>query len=333
MIAPVLIVGGLGCLSALGLGLASLKFRVEVDPRVEALEGVLPGANCGACGYAGCSALAKALAEGAAPPNACTPGGAEVAGAVAGILGVEAGETVQRVAVVHCRGGRGVAADKGVYVGVPDCRAAVLVGGGPKLCSAGCLGMGTCERVCPFDAIHLDATGLPRVDPGRCTGCGTCVDACPKRIIDLEPDGCRVHVRCRNTGRGKAVKAVCSEGCIGCGRCAKACPVDAIAMDRGLAKIDPDACVSCGRCAAVCPTGNIDDLVVGRCKARIDPDACVGCGRCAKACPVDAIAGEPKAPHRVDPDACIGCGRCAAVCPTDAVRDGDPIPAPGEAAA
>ncbi len=325
MIAPVLVLAALGLVASLGLALASRRFRVEVDPRVGALEEVLPGVNCGACGYAGCSALAQALAEGRAEANACLPGGPEVAQAVARILGVEAGETVRRVAVVRCCGTRDVAPDKGQYLGVPDCRAAALVGGGPKACAYGCLGMGSCERACPFDAIHVGPDGLARVDRERCTGCGRCVEACPKRIIELVPDSVKVHVRCSNPHRAKAVKAVCSRGCIGCRRCQKACPVDAISMDRDLARIDPDRCVSCGRCAQVCPTENIEDLVAVRHRARIDESACIGCTKCAKVCPVDAIAGERKQPHRVDPERCIACGRCFGVCPVQAIHRGEPV--------
>ncbi|RMG93818.1 MAG: RnfABCDGE type electron transport complex subunit B [Candidatus Dadabacteria bacterium] len=325
MIAAVAVLGALGGLAALGLAVASLKFRVEVDPRVEEVEGILPGVNCGACGYAGCSALAKALVAGEAPPTACIPGGADVAKAVARILGVEAGEAVKRVAVVHCKGAPAAAPDRGEYLGIPDCRAAALVGGGPKRCAYGCMGLGTCERVCPFDAIHVGPDRIAHVDRERCTGCGACVGACPKRIIDLVPADRCVYVRCTNPHRGKAVTAVCSVGCIGCRRCEKTCPFDAISMDRDLARIDPAKCTSCGLCATVCPTGNIDDLVEVRYRARIDEAACIGCTKCAKVCPVDAIAGERKKPHRVDPERCIGCSQCLEACPVNAIHEGEPL--------
>ena len=179
MLEATLVLAGVAGLAALGLGLASLKFAVTVDPRVQEVDAQLPGVNCGACGYAGCTALARAMAEGKEEANACLAGGADVAAAVAAILGVDAGEAVKRVAVVHCKGARGVALDKGVYHGVPDCRAAAQVGGGPKLCGFGCLGFGSCERVCPFDAIHVQEDGLAHVDRDHCTGCGNCVEACP----------------------------------------------------------------------------------------------------------------------------------------------------------
>jgi electron transport complex protein RnfB len=334
MLEAVLVLGALGLLSALGLGLASLKFRVEVDPRVEEVERVLPGVNCGACGYAGCNALARALAEGKAPANACVPGGADVAKAVARILGVDAGAVEKRIAVVHCKGGRGVAGDKGLYLGVPDCRAAALVGGGPKLCNYGCMGLGSCERSCPFDAIHVGADGLAHVDRDKCTGCGNCVEACPKRIIDLMPATELVYVRCTSPLRGKAVTSVCSKGCIGCRRCEKTCPFGAISMDRDLAKIHPDKCTSCGLCATVCPTGNIDDLVDIRYKARIDDRTCVGCTRCVPVCRVGAISGEEKKPHSVAPERCVSCYHCLEVCPVGAIRKAGPQrrSAEGEAA-
>jgi electron transport complex protein RnfB len=330
MVEALLVLGGLGCLAALGLGAASAKFHVEVDPRVEQLEGVLPGVNCGACGYAGCNALARALSEGKAPANACVPGGAEVAKAVARILGVEAGARVKQIAVVHCKGARGIAGDKGVYTGVPDCRAAALVGGGPKLCDHGCMGLGSCERSCPFDAIHVGPDGLAHVDRAKCTGCGNCVEACPKNIIDLMPEDEYVYIRCSNPHKGKAVTEVCSRGCIGCRRCEKTCPFNAISMDRDLAKIHPDKCTSCGLCAPVCPTGNIDDLVDIRYKARIEGAACVGCTKCAKVCPVGAISGEENQAHTVDAEKCISCYECLEACPVGAILKTSPQPTKGK---
>jgi len=324
MVEAVLVLGGLGCAAALGLGAASLKFRVHVDPRVEDLERALPGVNCGACGYAGCNALARALAEGKAPANACVPGGADVAAAVAQILGVDAGAAVKRIAVVHCKGGRGIAGDKGVYSGVPDCRAATLVGGGPKLCAHGCMGLGSCERSCPFEAVHLGPDGLAHVDRDKCTGCGNCVEACPKKIIDLMPATEFVYVRCTNPHKGKAVKEVCTKGCIGCRRCEKTCPFQAISMDRDLARIDPEKCTSCGLCATVCPTDNIDDLVDIRYKARIDDRTCTGCTQCVKTCTVEAISGEVDRPHTVDAEKCISCYQCLEVCPVQAIQKADP---------
>lgn len=324
MIEAIVVLGGLGCLAALGLGAASLKFRVEVDPRVEELEGVLPGINCGACGYAGCNALARALAEGEAPANACIPGGASVAKAVAHILGVDAGEAVKRIAVVHCKGTPDVAPNKGIYVGVSDCRAATLVGGGPKRCDYGCMGLGSCEHSCPFDAIHVGPDGLAHVDRVKCTGCGNCVEACPKDIIDLMPDTELVYIRCNSPLKGKAVTSVCSTGCIGCRRCEKTCPFDAIQMRRDLAIIDPEACTSCGLCATVCPTSNIDDLVDIRYKARIDERTCVGCTKCVDVCRVGAIEGEKKEPHTVKPEDCISCYQCLEVCPVGAISKVQP---------
>ncbi|HSH69787.1 MAG TPA: RnfABCDGE type electron transport complex subunit B [Deferrisomatales bacterium] len=332
MLEAVIVLAGIACLAALGLGLASLKLAVAVDPRVAELDAALPGVNCGACGYAGCTSLARALAAGKEPATACLAGGAEVAATVAAILGVAAGSAVRRVAVVHCKGATGVALDKGVYHGVPDCRAAALVGGGPKLCGYGCLGLGTCERACPFDAIHVGSDGLAHVDRQACTGCGNCVKACPKRIIDLMPDTERVYVRCSSPLKGKAVKSACPVGCIGCTRCVNTCPVEAIAMAQGLARIDPEKCISCGLCVGGCPTGNIDDLVAVRHKAIIDAETCIGCTKCAAVCPVEAITGETKQTHAVDQGKCVACGRCLDVCPVAAVGRGDPVPRAGASA-
>jgi len=324
MLEAIAVLGGVSGLAALGLGLAGIKFHVEIDPRVEAIEGLLPGANCGACGFAGCAGLAKAIVQGDAPPDSCPPGGGDVAKAVAGVMGLDAGSSVRQVAVVHCKGGRSVAGNKGVYQGVDDCRAAAIVGGGPKLCSFGCMGFGTCKVVCPFDAIKMSADGLPLVDREKCTGCGNCIKACPKKIIDLMPEDRLVYIRCKNPNKGKAVTSVCSVSCIGCGKCVKTCPFEAIAMEAGLAVMDGSKCTSCGLCAPACPTGNIDDLIDVRYRAKVVESACIGCGKCVKVCPVEAITGEKKKPHFVEADKCISCYQCIDACPVNAFEKVDP---------
>lgn len=324
MIEAIAVLGGISGFAALGLGIASIKFHVEIDPRVEAVEGLLPGANCGGCGFAGCSALAKAIVEGSALPNACPPGGADAAKAIAGVMGVDAGASLKRVAAVHCKGGKSVAGEKGVYQGVEDCRAAAIVGGGPKLCAFGCMGFGTCRASCPFDAIEMTADGLPLVDMEKCTGCGNCVEVCPKNIIDLMPENKLVYIRCKNPHKGKAVTSVCSVACIGCAKCEKTCPFGAISMDQNLAVMDKEKCTSCGLCAPVCPTGNIDDLVVVRFRAKVIEDACIGCAKCIKVCPTEAVSGERKKPHVVETAKCISCYKCIEVCPVNALEKAEP---------
>jgi len=330
VIEAILVLGGIGALAALGLGVASVKFAVYVDPKVEEVEFQLPGVNCGACGFAGCHALAEAIAAGKAAPDACIPGGADVAARIADIMGLSAGKKERLLAVVHCKGVKGKAVDKGEYLGIPDCRAAMLILGSPKGCNFGCMGYGTCERACPFDAIHVNAQGIAEVDFDKCTACGKCVSACPKGIIDIRPAKFNVHIRCNNPFGGKTVKQLCSVGCIGCRRCEKTCPVDAIEMKRELAFIDTGKCVDCGMCAQVCPTSNIDDARAPRMTVEIDAAKCIGCTKCARACPVDVIAGEKKLPHVIDQEGCIGCLRCYDVCPVDAVMLGGERPKPGK---
>jgi len=182
---PILVLGGIGLAGAVGLGIASRIFAVYVDPNITAIEDELPGANCGGCGFAGCSACAEAIAKGKAPANACIVGGAEVTAKVAGILGVEVGASEKLVADVGCRYGVGEAELRYHYAGIDDCRAEALLGGGTKECPIGCLGLGSCMKACPFHAITMGDDGLPMVDPYLCTGCGTCVRTCPKGIIQL----------------------------------------------------------------------------------------------------------------------------------------------------
>ncbi|MBU2548994.1 MAG: RnfABCDGE type electron transport complex subunit B [Proteobacteria bacterium] len=185
MITAGIVVGGLGVVAALALGAAAKFFYVEVDPLVMKIEETLPGANCGGCGHPGCSAAAEAIAEGRMPANGCVGGGPNVAIALAAILGVEIKETEPEVAQVGCRYPVRRADVKYVYDGVTDCRAAHLLSGGPKECTVGCLGLGSCVKACPFDALSMGADGLPLVDESKCTGCGTCVRTCPVGIMTL----------------------------------------------------------------------------------------------------------------------------------------------------
>ncbi|MBD3347998.1 MAG: Fe-S cluster domain-containing protein [Candidatus Eisenbacteria bacterium] len=300
------------------LAVASRIFAVYRDPRVGQILECLPNANCGGCGFPGCQAYAEAAVARGEPPAACPPGGEEVARKVAEILGADVGEHVRKVAVVHCKGGRSTSVQSIDYEGIRDCRAAILVGGHPKACVFGCLGLGTCAAVCPFDAIELDDEGVVQVDIEKCTGCGKCVEACPVNIIELVPVDMKVHIRCSSHDKGKKAKSVCDVACIGCQMCVKKCPSEAIHMEDNLAVIDYEKCTNCGVCAAVCPTNAIIDDVQKRPVALIG-SKCEGVGECAKVCPVKAISGEEGERHEVDREKCIGCGLCLDACPTRAI--------------
>jgi len=253
------IMGGLAALFGLGLGAAARKFAVHVEPEVEEILEVLSGANCGACGFASCKSYAEAVLNGTADVNQCVPGAQEVADAVAGIMGVESAKVENKVAKILCHGNRAVAVENFSYRGIQDCRAAALMFGGPKGCEYGCLTLGTCAKVCPFDAIRQGDPGeIPHIDPNKCTSCGVCVRECPVSIIKLVPASAGVHVVCSSRAKGKQVRKVCENGCIGCGACKKVCPEDAIIVENNLATIVYDKCTECGLCVEKCPTDAIE---------------------------------------------------------------------------
>ena len=252
IIITTLVIAAIGIVVGTGLVYTGKKFEVKVDERESAVREALPGNNCGACGYAGCDALAAAIAAGDAPANACPVGGAPVAKQVAAIMGVEAGAVQRRVAFVRCKGTCEVTHNQGYYVGIQDCRSAVLSGVNVTECAYGCLGFGSCVKVCPENAIRV-ADGVAMVNRKKCVGCGLCVKACPRGLIELVPADKRVAVQCSNHDRGPAVKKVCSAGCIGCGICQKQCESDAIHVTNFLADVDYEKCVQCGKCVEKCP--------------------------------------------------------------------------------
>jgi len=315
---PAVVLGAMGLILGLGLAFAAKKLSVPKDPIVEKINGILPGANCGGCGFPGCVQFAEAVARGDAPPNGCVAASAEINRQIAEAVGGEVSESVKMVALVHCNGGHS-AKDGFQYHGPADCVSASMVMGGQKTCSYGCLGFGDCVEVCPFDAIRMGENGVPVVDPDACTGCARCVEVCPKRIIELWPVNREVVVACSSLDKGGVARKACSVACIGCRKCEKACPVEAITVDDNLAVIDSDKCINCGLCASECPTGAILDNAPARPKAYID-SSCIGCTLCTKVCPVDAISGELKERHAVDTEKCIGCGLCVSKCPKNSIN-------------
>ncbi len=250
--------GGLGVVFGLLLAWAAKVFAVEVDERVEAVKEILPGANCGACGYAGCSNFAEGVVSGDAELSGCIPGGKEVTEEIAKLLGKEGVSAQSLVAVVFCAGDDGKAAHKFHYDGAKDCKLAHSLWGGFKECRYGCLGLGNCVVVCPFDAIKMGAAGLPIIDETRCTGCGLCREECPRDIIRTIPKGyCGHIVMCNSKDRGKAVKNACSVGCISCKACIKACEKGAITMVDNIPVIDMEICDNCAECSFKCRQGGI----------------------------------------------------------------------------
>lgn len=241
----------LGLIGAGILVLAAKFMHVEEDPRVGQVQACLPGANCGACGYAGCADYAKAIVEGA-PVNKCVPGGAAAAQGAAAVMGVDAGATAVVNAVVGCQGANEICKRQYEYEGVSSCRAAHALFAGPYACPYGCLGFGDCEAVCQFDAIHV-TNGLAKVDPAKCTGCGMCKDACPQKIIWMHSSQDKPVVLCANHEKGAITNKECSLGCIGCMKCEKSCPEGAIKVNNFVARIDYDKCTGCGTCVEVCP--------------------------------------------------------------------------------
>ena len=228
------------------------KFHVDVDERESAVRECLPGNNCGACGYAGCDAMAAAIAAGEAPANGCPVGGAPAAEKIGAIMGVSVEASERSVAFVRCKGTCEVTHNQGNYVGIRDCRSAVLAGLNVTECGYGCLGFGSCAAVCPQNAIRV-IDGVAVVNRNRCVGCGLCVKACPRGLIELVPESKHVAVQCANRDKGPLVRKVCAAGCIGCTLCAKQCESGAITVTSNLAHVDYAQCTQCGKCVEKCP--------------------------------------------------------------------------------
>lgn len=269
IIIAIAILGGLGLIFGLILAAASKVFYVETDPRLDQLNDCLPSANCGSCGYAGCSGYAEAVLNGEAEIGKCASGGNECAQAMGAIMGIQVDAVARKVALVRCSGqnivdptGRELGVKrKGMYEGFNDCFSASRVGGnGPLACKFGCLGYGNCTKVCKYDAIHV-VDNVAKVDKEKCIGCMACATVCPRNlIVPIEYDK-HVFVACASHAKGAITVRGCSQGCIGCGLCVKICPLEAIYVDHNLAVVDYSKCDSCGLCATVCPKHLIVDTM------------------------------------------------------------------------
>ena len=314
------ILGAIALIFGILLCATNTVFEVPSDPTRDAVRECLPGANCGGCGFAGCDALADAIAKGEAPVNACPVGGAAVGAQIAEILGVEAAPTeTRKVATVICQGSQDRCLNKFDYHGIRDCVAATTVNDGYRGCQYACLGLGTCVRACKFDALSIDpASGIAKVDPDKCQACGACVKVCPKNVLTLQPVTLPVRVLCRAAEVGELVSVNCKIGCVGCELCMKSCQFGAITMVNHLPVIDREKCTGCMMCAENCPSGALWGDFQHRLIAEINRDLCVGCTICKRTCKFDAISGVLKSVHEVN-EACTGCGQCAQKCPKKAI--------------
>lgn len=243
----------IGAVCAIVLVVASKYMSVPVDEKFPALRECLPGANCGACGYAGCDGYANALAAGEeSKTNKCVAGGTDVAKALAEVMGTEAEAVEAKAAFVGCKGDCDATSKKTDFQGARTCAAAKLLYGGIGMCHFGCIGFGDCAAVCPEQAINI-INGVARVNALRCTGCGLCAKTCPNGIIKVLPADAAAKVKCSNHDKGAVVRKKCTAGCLGCGLCAKKCPNEAITIENNLAVIDYSKCSGCGTCKEVCP--------------------------------------------------------------------------------
>jgi len=260
-----IVLGGIGLLLALVLFFTAKSFKVEEDPRIGQVQEVLPGANCGGCGYPGCRGFAETCVKSESLEGLlCPVGGNEVMKKVGDILGMAAADAAPKVAVVRCQGSCEHRPKLTQFDGARTCAVAAALYGGETGCSYGCLGMGDCVEACTFGALSVNPeTGLPEVDEEKCTSCGACVKTCPKGLIELRnkgPKSRRIYVSCRNKDKGPAAKKACEVACIGCGKCQKVCTFDAITMEANLAYIDHNKCRMCRKCVEECPQGSIIEL-------------------------------------------------------------------------
>ena len=262
---PVIVLGAIALIAAAILYVVSKKFAVHEDPRIAQVIELLPGANCGGCGFPGCSGMADALVKGADKGSLeglnCPVGGAEVMGRVADLLGMAMANTEPMIAVVRCNGTCEHRPRIAQYDGLQSCAAMSVCSTGETGCGYGCLGCGDCVAACQFDAIRMnDETGIPEVDDEKCTSCGACVKACPRHIIELRkkgPKNRRVFVCCVNKDKGPVAMKACKAACIGCGKCVKECKFEAITVENNVSYIDFNKCKACGLCVRECPTNAI----------------------------------------------------------------------------
>ena len=244
------------------LCIASKVMHVKVDERLAKIQEALPGTNCGACGFPGCSGYAEALVAGGVKGNLCPPGGEEAIKRISEVLGIEPEEAIYIIAVVRCGGDSMARKNKMEYTGIQTCYAAKQTFGGESACAYGCMGYGDCMHVCPDKAICMDS-GLARINRSLCKGCKMCVSVCPNKIITMEDGRRKTFIACSNLEKAAQVRKKCSNCCFGCGKCMRECPEKAITVENNLARIDYEKCTDCGHCAQTCPTKCVHEFASG----------------------------------------------------------------------
>jgi len=249
---PALSIGAVGLFLGALLAFASIVFRIDKDERIDKICDLLPGANCGGCGYTGCSALAEAIVLKGESATKCNLITDEKNKIVCEMMGTSAEKVIKKTARLKCAGTSEACKNKFDFTGINDCFTAMQLNGGPKSCEYGCMGLGSCILACEFDAISIK-NGIANIDKDKCTGCSRCVSVCPKNIIELVPSENSVTVACSSQDKGVLTKNYCSVGCIGCKICEKKCEFDAIKVENNVAHIDYEKCTSCKVCVEVCP--------------------------------------------------------------------------------
>jgi len=250
---PILCVGGLALVFGTILGFSAKKFAVENNPAVDRIINVLPGVNCGGCGYPGCTVFAERVVQGEADYRGCPPGGSSLAVEIANQMGIDATPTNRKIAFIKCNGTNDNIKRNYIYDGPKSClSASQLATGGNKTCTYSCIGLESCKNACPFNAIKM-VDSIAVVIREKCTACGKCIKACPKDLIEIVPDISKVRVLCNSRDKARMVKESCRAGCFGCTLCIKACKEGAITVADNIAVIDYEKCTLCGDCVDKCP--------------------------------------------------------------------------------
>lgn len=317
---PIIILSSLGLIMGLILSYESKKNNVKKDELVDKIKGVLPGVNCGACGFLSCKNYAEEIVKGA-EITLCSLGGDDLTEVLEKITGRNIEESEEKVARVFCQGDNVKVKKLYQFDGeIKTCANANLYFGGDKTCMYACLGYGDCRRICPVNAIYSNEKGIVIVNENLCISCEKCVKSCPKKVIRMVPKRSKISVLCCNKEKAQAAKLNCSVACIACFLCEKSCPVNAIEIKNNLAKIDSEKCINCGICALKCPTNSIKSELKEYRIATIKNEKCIGCLLCKKVCPVGAIEGELNQKHSIIEHKCIGCGLCFESCKYSALE-------------